>query len=58
MKNFKKAYEAEISKLRILFPSDSREQLEQMFVKLMRDEKPINLDCSVRQLENRLEEIA
>ena len=54
MKNFKKAYEAEIYKLRILFPSETREELEQMFVVMMRREKPLNLDCSVSQLEERL----
>jgi len=38
MKNFKKTYAAKIAKLKKLFPSDSREQLEQMFIVLMRDD--------------------
>ena len=51
MKNFKKAYEAHLFKLRILFPNESRESLEQMFVVMMRDEKPVILSDSIRQLE-------
>lgn len=47
MKNFKKAYEAEIYKLRKLFPGESREALEQMFIVMMRDEKPVILNYTL-----------
>ena len=56
MKNFKKAYKTHLSKLRNIFPNESRETLEQMFVVMMRDENPIILSDSHMQIEQNIYE--